>query len=136
MGKASISQNFTGQHDTVQDYALMLKQKAKYCEFGDDCDNQIRDQILDKWRNIELKKWYGTSELTLDELLEIARGFQDQEDLFQEARSGPSDNASGSSDNVSRIKTQTRPVYSSQGKMKGKCLRCGHTDHFQKNCPY
>ena len=126
-----------GQHDTVQDYAVMLKQKAKYCEFGDDSDNQIHDQILDKWRNIELKKkWYGTSELTLEKLLEIARGFQYQEDLFREARSGPSDNTTVSSDNVSRIKTQTRPVYSSQGKMNGKCSRCGHTDHFQKNCPY
>ena len=32
-----------------------IKTKIKYFEFRDVCDNQICDQILDKWQNMKLK---------------------------------------------------------------------------------
>ena len=50
---------------SVEDYCIILKQNASHCEFDIDLDNQIRDQILDKWPDTGLKtKLHGGSKIT------------------------------------------------------------------------
>ena len=54
------------RNETVSNYVIRLKQAAKYCEFGADADNHIRDQILDKWSDIEIqRKWYSEKDLKI-----------------------------------------------------------------------
>ena len=40
--------------ESVENYVIRLKQSAKFCEFGTDLDNQIRDQVLDKWSDLNV----------------------------------------------------------------------------------
>ena len=48
------------RNESVEDFVIHLKQTGKSCEFGDDISNQIRDQVLYEWTEIEMKrKWYS-----------------------------------------------------------------------------
>ena len=51
----------------MHEYVIRLQQKAKYCEFGDDAKNQIRDQVVvDKWGDTRVKqKWWNRTLWTL-----------------------------------------------------------------------
>ena len=65
------------KNESVENFVIPLMQAAKSCEFGDDISNQIRDQVLDKWIEVEMKwKWYSEKNVSLDKLLEIARSYQ------------------------------------------------------------
>ena len=42
--------------ESVEKYVIRLKQSGKFCEFQTDLDNQIRDQVLDKRSDMNVKR--------------------------------------------------------------------------------
>lgn len=67
--------------ETVDQSVVRLRQKADTCDFGDNRDNCIRDQIIEKCLSTTLqKKFLETGkDLTLNGLLEIARAYENAE---------------------------------------------------------
>ena len=131
------------RNETVSNYVIRLKQASKYCEFGADADNQIREQILDKWSDIEIKrKWYSEKDLKLDKLLEIARTFQYRENTLVVDRQNNDVGHSGSSSagrhSVSYVKFDKWHDKSQSGHSvnNNARYRCGETGHYQHECPH
>ena len=44
------------ENETVDQYAVRLRRKAQQCDYGDQMEGQIRDQIVSKCRSNELRR--------------------------------------------------------------------------------
>ena len=67
--------------ETIEQYVTRLRQKAHTCDFGDPCEEQIRDQVISGCvsHNLRLKLLQKGGELTLSQLREIARAMENAE---------------------------------------------------------
>ena len=67
-----------GEDETIDQFAIRLRRKAQQCDYGDQMEAQIRDQIISKCRSNEL--WRKLLEkgqtVTLQTLQEIARNYK------------------------------------------------------------
>ena len=61
--------------ETVDQFVCRLRQRAINCEFGENENDYIRDQVIDKCYSSKLRRKFLEKErtLTLDDLLRIAR---------------------------------------------------------------
>ena len=67
-----------GEDETIDPSAVRLRCKAQHCDYGDQMEAQIRDQILSKCRSNELRRKLleKGQTLTLQTLQEIARNYE------------------------------------------------------------
>lgn len=67
-----------GEDETIDQFAVRLRRKAQQCDYGDQMEAQIRDQIILKCRSNELQcKLLEKGEtLTLQTLQEMARNHE------------------------------------------------------------
>ena len=123
--------------ETIRQFATRLRREAKYCDYGADTDNQIRDEILCKCTStctyIKRKLLEEDQGLTLEKAFEIAENCDTQLAAMategQEAKVKEEDSAS-----ANRIEENKRgPGKNSQF----NCYRCGRAGHLSKdpNCP-
>ena len=58
-------------------YLVCLRQQATHCNFGATLEENLRDQLIEKLTNMELKKkLLETRNITLDAVLEKARALE------------------------------------------------------------
>ncbi len=67
-----------GESETIDQFAIRLRRKAQQCDYADQMEAQIRDQIISKCRSNELRRKFleKGQTLTLQQLQEIARIFE------------------------------------------------------------
>ncbi|KAG1692023.1 hypothetical protein GQR58_007333 [Nymphon striatum] len=119
------------EEETVDVYATRLRKLAKSCEYGDNLDDIVRDQIIEKVHSPHLRRKFleQGSSLTLSTLLNLSRTYESVE----VQNSSMSDAISSSSVNAIR-KTGTRDRSTLQSVM---CYRCGYKGHRSddRSCP-
>ena len=67
-----------GEDDTIDQFAVRLRHKAQHCDYGDQMEAQIRDQIISKclFNELRRKLLEKGQTLTLQTLQEIARNYE------------------------------------------------------------
>ena len=66
------------EKESVEQYITRLRQLAQYCEYGNEMENNIRDQIISSCLSSKLRKRLLTEpDLTLTKLVQIAQAMKD-----------------------------------------------------------
>lgn len=70
--------------EPVDKYLVCLHQQARYCNFGAALEENLRDQLIKKLTDMELKKkLLETRNITLDAVLEKARAWKQPNNKMQ-----------------------------------------------------
>ena len=122
--------------ETVAQFVTRLKQVVKDCDYGDQSDNQIRDQVVQRCKSHALRRKLleKGENLTLALLLKTAATY--------EAVQSQLASMEGGQHTVNFIRDSRREAQQRKGKEPGKeskeaCYRCGNVGHYGRdpNCP-
>ncbi|XP_048729723.2 uncharacterized protein K02A2.6-like [Ostrea edulis] len=126
-------------NETIEQYITKLRQKSETCDFGnrEAVDERIRDQIIDKCLNHNLRRKLLEKgrNLNLTQLREVAKAMEDSE---RQAKSIETQGQSVKSDinkvNYSKDKFGAKTVRSSKSQI---CYSCGLEGHIRTDpkCP-
>jgi len=138
--------------ETMSQFVVRLRQQARLCEFDDNADDMIRDQVVSCVTDVELKKkLLENPNLTLAMCLETAR-LHEATKIQASAMAGPAHvyslsqkSARGSEKNQSAPRTGPRLCYrcnqaghfansSTCPARKGRCSKCKKVGHFAECC--
>ena len=126
--------------ETMDSYVTHLRTLAKTCQFGTGFDEMIRDQIIEKCALHALRRHLlRERELTLDNLLPIARSFEltDRQALEIEQKFESSTHLNS----IDRQRDYRRPRRNSakredNDRQKSVCYCCGNEGHRAKEAQY
>ena len=136
--------------ETVDEYCTRLRTLASSCEFGEQTDDHIRDQIVDKCTSTSLRRrLLRTENLQLEELLSIARVSESADKQAAEMEKATSTLTSTSqsilSEDVNAIRGQARRPFRPDNRDREHqqsasndtiCENCGIRGHLRSpHCP-
>ena len=121
--------------ETVDQFVCRLRQRAINCEFGENENDYIRDQVIDKCCSSKLRRKFLEKEgaLTLDDLLRIARS---QEAVDRQLKQYGTDQVNNQlTDQVNAVGDKSGGnTRSGKGKKRFSCDQEGHFSG-DKKCP-
>ncbi|XP_014666498.1 PREDICTED: uncharacterized protein LOC106808332 [Priapulus caudatus] len=136
------------QGENIMTYCTRLRKQAEYCEFPN-LNGEIKSQIIQSCLSSRLRRRaLRDSDITLDELLTLARGFE-----LSDQQAHVIEHPNGREESVQMIHNR-QPPNSFRGKARGRgkqsyrkpcaqqqkektrqCYRCGGEFPHQSNCP-
>ncbi|RDH88672.1 MAG: hypothetical protein DIZ79_14650, partial [endosymbiont of Lamellibrachia luymesi] len=132
------------QHEgeTVGQFVTRLRQLASSCDYGNNVDEYIRDQVIDRCRSDSLrtKLLAAGKDLTLNRAIEIAQTRESSERQAKDMARGTANNTVYAAFNRSAripFETHTRkPVnrHSNTQQRHDRCTRCGLQGHTSDEC--
>ena len=128
--------------ETIRQFATRLRRASKDCDYGEDTDNQIRDEILGKCTSTYIKRKLLEERqgLTLARALEIAENCEKVDAQLAAMTIEEKGENSASVNRIEGTKRGHGKRNQSRGTKTGRektCYRCGRTGHFGRdsNCP-
>ena len=112
--------------ESVDKFVVRLRRQARYCNFGDSLDDNLRDRLIEKLPDIELKKKVlETRNITLAQVLEKTRA--------SEAAGQQVKHMAG----VSDLNAVGRKEDKTNDQSAKTCFSCGKAGHFSQDpcCP-
>ena len=112
--------------EPVDKFVVRLRRQARYCNFRDALDDNLRDQLIEKLPDIELKKkLLETRNITLTQVLEKTRASEAAGRQVKHMAGVSDVNAVGRKED--RINDQSTKT----------CFSCGKAGHFSRDpcCP-
>ncbi|XP_070550073.1 uncharacterized protein [Ptychodera flava] len=128
------------ENESVAQFVTRLKQAVKDCDYGDQSDKQIRDQVVENCRSTELRRKLleKGKALTLTQVLEISSAYEAvQIQLEGMAAKSPFSSINRVQGNSTEKKQFYRGASTQNKKPSGNCYRCSRTGHFGRDpeCP-
>ncbi|CAB3992802.1 Retrovirus-related Pol poly from transposon, partial [Paramuricea clavata] len=117
--------------ESMDVFVTRLRTLSKTCVFGEQTDEAIRDQAIDKCVSKELRRrLLREPDIDLSKLLTISRAFEQSHFQAQEMEQYNTENSGGS-------RRETPSHINNTGASRGPCYCCGNTGHRAKDvrCP-
>ena len=124
--------------ETISKFFIRIKQQAVKCDFGENLNNEIKQQMILATTSNQLRRYcFQNPDITLEEFLTYARTLEDAESKAAEVDKGLPDEPA----DVSKL--QKRRTYGGNKSFRGKnqtihkkyCFRCGGDYPHQRSCP-
>ena len=134
----------TPQGESTEQFVTRLRKLASTCEYGDQTNDQIRDQVIATcFSSSHRKKFLTETSITLEKLLEIAQAMESAHHQSKEIESGSSKSTLSSETgqdeeylNYLRWKQRQQPPVKRKIEKHSKksCGRCGASGHISNEC--
>lgn len=117
-------------NESISMFEMRLRAHAELCDFGDQLDSNIRDQITEKCSsNLLRRKILERDNVSFDEIMKMARSVEaasSQEKVFN---SGTANNRGLPEEEVCKIETRGKNRFSPRNVGAIECNRCGIKGH-------
>ena len=125
------------QGESVTDFVADLRHLAEHCSFGTTLEEMLRDRIVCGTNNIRTqRRLLSEKNLKFAGALEIAQAMESAEKNAQDLHPTCFSSTKQPHASVHKLSSTPRHGQTTRNPLKGRCFRCGSTDHRAHECKH